>query len=231
MVMFKKSFIFAALACAASPSLAATVIIDTGINPAQRVFTRPVNNDTVLLGQFSLAHGSIVDQILAFGRIVTAGDARFSLFANQSNNTPLLAPYSAADPDFGAIRTITKSFAVMPKNGYYGVGGLSPAESLNWILAAGTYWVGVGQAVQGNSFTSTVRGDAPNPLGLEGAIKPKGYVATDNANLSWQLSGRTIAAAVPEPATWAMMLVGFGLVGGAIRSSRRRPILNLAAAR
>jgi hypothetical protein len=28
--------------------------------------------------------------------------------------------------------------------------------------------------------------------------------------------------AVPEPATWAMMLVGFGLVGGAMRSAKRR---------
>jgi hypothetical protein len=30
-------------------------------------------------------------------------------------------------------------------------------------------------------------------------------------------------AAVPEPATWAMMLVGFGLVGAAMRKSRHRP--------
>ena len=28
--------------------------------------------------------------------------------------------------------------------------------------------------------------------------------------------------AVPEPATWAMMLLGFGLVGGAMRSAKRR---------
>jgi hypothetical protein len=30
------------------------------------------------------------------------------------------------------------------------------------------------------------------------------------------------AAAVPEPATWAMMLIGFGFVGGAMRSAKRR---------
>ncbi len=29
---------------------------------------------------------------------------------------------------------------------------------------------------------------------------------------------------VPEPATWAMMIVGFGLVGVTLRSSRRRPV-------
>lgn len=31
-----------------------------------------------------------------------------------------------------------------------------------------------------------------------------------------------LAAAVPEPATWAMMIVGFGAVGAAARSSRRQ---------
>ncbi|WP_293845005.1 PEPxxWA-CTERM sorting domain-containing protein [Sphingopyxis sp.] len=28
--------------------------------------------------------------------------------------------------------------------------------------------------------------------------------------------------AVPEPAAWAMMLVGFGLIGGTMRSAKRR---------
>lgn len=35
--------------------------------------------------------------------------------------------------------------------------------------------------------------------------------------------------AVPEPATWAMMLLGFGFVGGAMRS-RRRPKLTVSYA-
>lgn len=30
--------------------------------------------------------------------------------------------------------------------------------------------------------------------------------------------------AVPEPATWAMMILGFGLVGGAMRSARRQTV-------
>lgn len=36
------------------------------------------------------------------------------------------------------------------------------------------------------------------------------------------LSVPATTAAVPEPASWAMMLGGFGLVGGALRSSRRQ---------
>ena len=34
-----------------------------------------------------------------------------------------------------------------------------------------------------------------------------------------------VSDGIPEPATWAMMLLGFGLVGGAMRSARRRPTL------
>jgi len=34
----------------------------------------------------------------------------------------------------------------------------------------------------------------------------------------------TISSAVPEPATWAMLIVGFGLVGGTMRSTRRRQV-------
>jgi hypothetical protein len=33
---------------------------------------------------------------------------------------------------------------------------------------------------------------------------------------------QVVASAVPEPTTWAMMLAGFGMVGGALRSRRTR---------
>ncbi|MBO9711552.1 MAG: PEP-CTERM sorting domain-containing protein [Sphingomonas sp.] len=44
----------------------------------------------------------------------------------------------------------------------------------------------------------------------------------------WSLDITTLSAAVPEPATWAMMILGFGMVGGALRSTRRRPALAAA---
>lgn len=34
--------------------------------------------------------------------------------------------------------------------------------------------------------------------------------------------------AVPEPSTWLMMIVGFGMIGGAARHRRRRPVLPFA---
>ena len=54
-------------------------------------------------------------------------------------------------------------------------------------------------------YTVTLAGNAPNP----GAF-------TGNATLT--------VAAVPEPATWAMMLIGFGAMGVAMRR-RARPVL------
>lgn len=43
------------------------------------------------------------------------------------------------------------------------------------------------------------------------------------------VSVQALATAVPEPATWAMMIAGFGLIGGATRRNRTsRPLVRLA---
>jgi hypothetical protein len=38
------------------------------------------------------------------------------------------------------------------------------------------------------------------------------------------LSGGLAVSAIPEPATWAMMLVGFGALGGMVRASRKQAL-------
>jgi hypothetical protein len=42
--------------------------------------------------------------------------------------------------------------------------------------------------------------------------------------------GLTLASAVPEPTTWAMMIGGFGMVGGAMRSVRRKQKITVSDA-
>jgi hypothetical protein len=42
------------------------------------------------------------------------------------------------------------------------------------------------------------------------------------------ISPASISSAVPEPATWAMMIIGFGTVGSLMRQSRRRAALAFA---
>lgn len=55
-----------------------------------------------------------------------------------------------------------------------------------------------------------------------GATWQSGY---ENGDGGSQLGGISVAlgsGAVPEPSTWAMMLVGVGALGGSLRVSRRR---------
>lgn len=60
-----------------------------------------------------------------------------------------------------------------------------------------------------------------NPL-EEFWTKEKG---ASSADLRAQL--RLVSAAVPEPANWAMMIVGFGVAGSVVRLGRRRHILQV----
>lgn len=47
------------------------------------------------------------------------------------------------------------------------------------------------------------------------------FNGTPDKNSSYNFSFSAVSA-VPEPSTWALMLLGFGLVGGAMRSKRRQ---------
>lgn len=45
---------------------------------------------------------------------------------------------------------------------------------------------------------------------------------TDPLIVNYRLTISEVTAAVPEPATWAMMIMGFGLIGGAMRSRQSK---------
>ena len=81
-------------------------------------------------------------------------------------------------------------------------------------------------------------GDVQVPLGFDqfrdpllAATRSFSYGVTDRANQKFgRLSGSydggfSSAAAVPEPATWSLMLVGFALLGAALRLPRPRRAL------
>ncbi|MBU3078206.1 PEPxxWA-CTERM sorting domain-containing protein [Sphingomonas sp. XMGL2] len=54
-------------------------------------------------------------------------------------------------------------------------------------------------------------------------LTDRGY-AFDTAQ-AFRLPGLAALAGVPEPQTWAMMLIGFGVIGGVQRARRRAPAL------
>jgi hypothetical protein len=60
--------------------------------------------------------------------------------------------------------------------------------------------------------------------------KTKGLAAGATANLTFASWDHTVySPAVPEPSTWAMMLMGFGAIGASMRFRRRRIIAPVAA--
>lgn len=78
-----------------------------------------------------------------------------------------------------------------------------------------------GQGVQFNRCTSGV-GGVSSDVGLNDPC-PTGQALIPSYAYVFRVNGKSLAAlAVPEPASWAMLIAGFGLVGGMLR--RARPV-------
>lgn len=57
---------------------------------------------------------------------------------------------------------------------------------------------------------------------------PGSYALTSITSGAATLTISELAAAVPEPTTWAMMVIGFGMIGGAIRYRKGRKTVRFA---
>lgn len=78
-------------------------------------------------------------------------------------------------------------------------------------------------------FTYTILGGTGRFLDATGTFMGNGTVDTRNPppRVAFSFDGQVNAPAVPEPATWVMMLLGFGTIGLAMRG-RRPPLPQLA---
>lgn len=139
-----------------------------------------------------------------FGRLLSGGSQRG--IAGESNSSG----GDSGGPNFinGQIVAVT-SFGIsgdaFRANGY--CGGFAGQNSIDPYGDGGT--TGIQANIRGctNSSVGEMSGDT--------WLLP---------HLSY-ITSYVAAAAVPEPGTWAMMIVGFGLVGGAMRrTSRARPL-------
>jgi choice-of-anchor A domain-containing protein len=123
------------------------------------------------------------------------------------------------------------------------------AGNWNWDLGIGSgYTSALNQQVIWNfadasgslNFNTLVHGSVlateatiSNATPIEGSVVAKVFnqggevhLGTFNGDVRVAQSAETVAApAVPEPASWATMLAGFGMIGGAIRRRRRMPAL------
>ena len=72
-------------------------------------------------------------------------------------------------------------------------------------------------------FDKVVFSEVGSGGGYESDNHTVGHFLTEGTGTGVPLSPGSFPGAVPEPATWAMMLAGFGLVGASVR--RRRPMV------
>jgi hypothetical protein len=89
-------------------------------------------------------------------------------------------------------------------------------------------------SITGNAFSILLPGNLPistgnSPAQYSFALWPRVGLGNNNQISDFAPQNAMLTAgAVPEPASWAMMLVGFAGVGAALRRSRRRPLAQLA---
>ena len=74
---------------------------------------------------------------------------------------------------------------------------------------------------KGNGYTNTILYTHSNDLQTVQDILGVSNVSLGGAAGAYSMSDLYKPGAIPEPAGWAMMLAGFGLVGGALRRRRR----------
>ena len=74
------------------------------------------------------------------------------------------------------------------------------------------------------SFQGSVLVDIPSSS--PDYIDPSGGAFDDGKSFNFRVNVNAINSAVPEPGTWAMMLLGFGGMGVAMRRTRRRTSLH-----
>lgn len=204
---------FAALYLACCGSAQAATLVDTGA--IRNGFISEVVIDRIY-GQITLGAASRIDAIQ--GYISSNGGAlRLSLLSDLNGRPGSLLQ----SPDNVAYTTVFETRGTaMP---FRSVHDWQGATDLGWLVAAGTYWVSfanenmrpyvVGPSMQRNA--------AVRPL-----AKYARYYSSDmstwidDGNYAFRVLGTV--AAVPEPATWAMMIVGFGATGAMLRRRRDR---------
>lgn len=141
----------------------------------------------------------------------------FVLPADYSNAVLNITSFSADDRAVVSLNgtQIDQTGLYAPDAGLFNYTAGSAAVALNYPLAPGTRDINVLQPFQaGTNVLSFIINDTA--WGIYGESRfVEGQVT--NYNFTATLTYDTASAAVPEPATWAMMVAGFGLVGFAMR--------------
>ncbi|WP_293901331.1 PEPxxWA-CTERM sorting domain-containing protein [Phenylobacterium sp.] len=200
---------FAALfsaAVVASPA-SANFAVDTGMPLANDI---QLSKSQSLAGYFTLASALEVSSVEGF--------------ISGLDSVGTITIYSDAAVPAASNTLFSANFAILSSAGaWQGVFGQK------WKLAAGSYWVGFSNSGNGNFM----KGFAPTPLPQYAFSTGSSWTLDDPSSaasaIGVRIDGNRYVAAVPEPASWTMMIAGFGAIGGVLRTRRRKAEVFLLA--
>lgn len=217
----------AALTAAAMPASATTIIISFAGQTANGVTEDMVDSD----GGTSVVTGSIRIDTAA---LVDAGASPDESYHYETTEAPFLMTTltftGGTAPAFGGTASINNVLrGLFGANGYYEIDDNRTAQA----DAAAVQTSNLALVYDGNVAPQTVDGfvlptfAVGQTLGINAQssrMQASGTPSQRNVTAVGQVTITAVAngvAAVPEPATWATMVLGFGLAGAAVRRRAR----------
>jgi hypothetical protein len=211
----------AALAATAAPASASVVIVDgNSYNPGDVINTIHFTGDN--------SPGAHADLTITFSSVDASGDYHFLYSLANTSNTTLDPNANVSAFGFNIDPNISSALVTAIVGDIDGAssGSISGGFNVEFCATAGPNCAGGanGGPKPGNTYTGTFT------LLFAGTTDP-GTVTLTNDIVRFQNTTPTGSdvghpvPGVPEPATWAMMLLGFGVTGVAMRRSRRRKAL------
>jgi hypothetical protein len=184
-----------------------------------------------------------------FQYALPAGETLFTNFSgglpSNAAGTAIITTGSstaAVAPALSKTTKVTGNYMYVPKNGsetftfnsgafHSGLKEISfyvgSLDSLNsWSFDGGTLYLG--SSVPGASAVGSQTAGVSNGLVTFKFSAPITSVKLGSTVRSFEIAEIGVSA-VPEPAAWSMMIAGVGLVGGALRTRRRRATVAAAA--
>ena len=225
--MFKRLALLAAVSVAAivAPANAATIYNNGGPTPTD--------------GNESAAWVQAESFTLTAASLVGSAGVYMSAFGGGGYNNSGFQYYifanSAGTP--GAVLTTGSVTPTITNAGLNDAAG-SPVKLFSFNFATPfaaaantTYFFGIHANAAGNFTRTDIYWDKAAGNGTPTGRESAGGTFnnwSDNGNEHAFFLGDAVGGAVPEPATWAMMLAGFGLTGAALRRRRQQATVTFA---
>lgn len=216
--MIAKLFIAAALACA---SVAAQSAILVDRSPDATGFS-----ETFLASNYAPGQNFLIGFSVGAATTLTGFDIYSSCNGRCSPinvGTAVIVKFTndiAGTPDFANIQSFSTTLTAIDSLGSTANPSVQRYHAdVTLPVAAGNYWFGI--SGDNSEIGLSLGGNPANPVWLLNGNSP-GFDASGTYSVVYNVYAG--AGAVPEPANWAMLITGFGLVGAAARRRRNSAV-------